>query len=326
MVKLQSLTVLCGFLVAVTHASAFEIGLPADCTVGQDCFIQSYVDRDPGPGVRDYACGAQGYDGHEGTDFRLRTTADTAKNVPVLAVAPGVVIGVRDGMADRLVETDRDRAAVGVKECGNGVRIDHGEGWATQVCHMRRGSVAVKPGDRVERGTPLGAIGYSGMAAFPHVHLSVTHDGAAVDPFLTDMDAACGASGPSLWAADIKEALGYRRGALLAVGLANGPVALEELRAGSPLGDPRAETPAVAYGWAINLEKGDRLDVRLERDGAVIARNAATLDRNKAEYMLFAGKKAPAGGWPAGAYTASVTVLRDGKEVIAEKSEPMRLN
>src|SRR3990170_8389893 len=84
-------------------AFALELSQPIDCTPGTDCFIQQYVDRDEGPGAQDYACGAETYDGHKGTDIRLRTTADVAKGVAVLATAPGVVAGLRDGMADHLL-------------------------------------------------------------------------------------------------------------------------------------------------------------------------------------------------------------------------------
>jgi hypothetical protein len=137
-------------------AAALELSVPIACTPGVDCFVQQYVDRDKGPGVRDYACGAETYDGHKGADIRLRTTAEVAKGVGVLASAPGTVIGARDGMADHLVRTDADRAGVAALECGNGVRIDHGEGWITQYCHMRKGSIAVKKGDEVKLGAKLG--------------------------------------------------------------------------------------------------------------------------------------------------------------------------
>jgi murein DD-endopeptidase MepM/ murein hydrolase activator NlpD len=142
--------------------------------------------------VRDYACGAETYDGHEGTDIRLRTTAEIAKGVGVLASASGTVIGVRDGMADHLVRTDADREAVAAFECGNGVRIDHGEGWITQYCHMRKGSIVVKKGDEVKPGTKLGEVGYSGQAAFAHVHIQVTKDGKVIDPFLPEAEPTCG--------------------------------------------------------------------------------------------------------------------------------------
>ena len=49
-------------------------------------------------------------------------------------------------------ETDGAYLALGPtatagRNCGNGVTLDHGDGWQTQYCHMRRGSVAVKVAD-----------------------------------------------------------------------------------------------------------------------------------------------------------------------------------
>ena len=191
-------------------AIALELDLPIACTLGEDCFIQQYVDRDPGPGAGDYACGAQTYDGHDGVDIRLRTTADVEKGIAVLAAAPGVVVALRDGTADLL--TEEDRAAVANRQCGNGVRIDHGEGWHTQYCHMRQGSVIVKEGELVAAGTKLGVVGYSGDAAFPHVHLQVSKNGMVVDPFLPDLTASCGTQRQALWSASANSALAYQRG------------------------------------------------------------------------------------------------------------------
>jgi hypothetical protein len=39
------------------------------------------------------------------------------------------------------------------------------------LCHLRRGSVVVVPGQRVEAGDPLGRCGSSGNSIEPHVHL-----------------------------------------------------------------------------------------------------------------------------------------------------------
>lgn len=313
-------------LMTATPAAAIELELPIDCTPGKDCFLQNYVDWDKGPGMQDYACGAETYDGHDGTDIRLRSVADVDKGVAVLAAAPGVVVGIRDGKPDRLVRSEDDRAAVGNQECGNGVRIDHGGEWATQYCHMRRGSVAVKVGEHVKAGTKLGEVGYSGMAAFPHMHISVSQDMTTVDPFLADDGVACGADGPSLWSNAAKAKLTYQRGALLGLGITDHAVTLVQLEDGAKIGSPSADTPAVAYMWAINLEKGDTLDVALKKDGDVVVNNTETLDRSKAQMMLFAGKKAPQGGWPKGRYTAQVTVMRDGKPVISEETAPVVLD
>jgi hypothetical protein len=69
----------------------------------------------------------------------------------------------------------------------------------------------------------------------------------------------------------------------------------------------------VAYAWAINLAAGDKVTVILRGPGGIEATNSVTLDRNKATYMLFAGRKQPAGGWPSGQYVGSITVANAGE-------------
>src|SRR5512139_1973201 len=97
-------------LAAPLPGLAVEFGLPVHCAMGKDCFIQQYVDHDQGTGRRDYRCGSATYDGHDGTDIRVRSLAD-AGTVSVVAAASGVVKAVRDGVEDRLAVTDADRAA-----------------------------------------------------------------------------------------------------------------------------------------------------------------------------------------------------------------------
>lgn len=158
------------------------LGLPIACSPGTDCWVVNFVDLDPGPGRRDFMCNQMSYDGHKGTDIGLANEARLADNVPVLASASGKVVGVRDG------EPEAGRAGIAAakaagRECGNGVRIDHGDGWATQYCHMRKGSVLVSAGQQVDAGQVLGSVGLSGVTEFPHVHLSVSHNGEVIDPF-----------------------------------------------------------------------------------------------------------------------------------------------
>src|SRR5262245_48299716 len=193
-------------------AGAIELGLPAQCTLGQDCFVQQFADDDTQPGeVADPFCGSATYDGHDGTDLRLLSMADVARGVPVVAVADGKVLRGRDGVPDRLVTTEADQAAVADKECGNGMVVDLGGGYEVQYCHMRQGSLTVKPGDTVKRGDKLGEIGASGMAAFPHVHLTVRLNGQKIDPVTGhDIAAGClkpGETGEPLFAPDVMTAL-----------------------------------------------------------------------------------------------------------------------
>jgi murein DD-endopeptidase MepM/ murein hydrolase activator NlpD len=48
------------------------------------------------------------------------------------------------------------------------------------MAHMKQGSLSVKPGDRVERGQPVGRIGLSGDAYMVHVHYQLV-SGTAFD-------------------------------------------------------------------------------------------------------------------------------------------------
>jgi murein DD-endopeptidase MepM/ murein hydrolase activator NlpD len=54
---------------------------------------------------------------------------------------------------------------------GNLVEIDHGYGFHTRYGHLA--SVLVRPGSRVEKGTPVGRLGSTGRSTGPHVHYEV---------------------------------------------------------------------------------------------------------------------------------------------------------
>ena len=182
--------------------------------------------------------------------------------------------------------------------------IDHGGGWETQYCHLARGSVRVKSGERVTAGQPLGRVGMSGAAEFPHVHFTVRHENKVVDPFAHKPDPATCGSGTSLWAETLREQLSYRARTVLKHGFAPEPVTQEAIDAGTAgqaaIGP---DSPAlVAFVRAIGLKTGDvqRLVVKTPGGQTVADNTAEPLDRNKAQVMLYSGRKRPATGWPAG--------------------------
>lgn len=185
--------------------SSFQLALPIDCQLGKDCFIFHYVDVEPDEREIDVNCGRQTYNNHKGTDFGIPNLNVMEKGVKVLAVAPGEVKRVRDGVSDKLVVNQTDVNEVEGQECGNGMVIDHGNGWETQYCHLKQGSVLVKPGDKVEEGTVLGLVGASGKASFPHVHLTVRHENKIIDPFSgNEAISGCETNKNPLWKSKIE--------------------------------------------------------------------------------------------------------------------------
>jgi hypothetical protein len=216
----------------------------------------------------------------------------------------------------------RGRESVADVECGNGAVVDHGRGWQTQYCHMARGSIAVKPGDGVKAGDRIGRVGLSGMTEFPHLHFTIRKDDTPVDPFAYGApEKSCG-GGTSLWEPSIQRTLAYQAGSVLNKGFAPGPVTMEAVESGAAEREvPTTSAPAlVAYVRAIGLKGGDvQILVLLDPDGKPLARNKAQpLDRDKAQWMLFAGVKQPAGGFRPGLYRALYRVERDGKPAIEQ--------
>lgn len=63
---------------------------------------------------------------------------------------------------------------------GNVVIVRHDDGSEARYAHCS--ALAVREGDRVEAGARLGAVGQTGRATGPHLHLELWRDGEAVDP------------------------------------------------------------------------------------------------------------------------------------------------
>ena len=225
----SSLLVLVLMLLRVAAvAQEIRLELPLACETGRTCFVQHYVDVDPGSGAQDYQCGTLTYDGHDGTDFRL---PNTAAQVDVIAPAVGRVLRVRDGVQDVSVRVGGHKPVQG-SECGNGAVIAHAGGWETQYCHLARGSLAVRPGDDVGIGQRIGRVGLSGLTEFPHLHFTVRRSGRVVDPFALDAERGSCGSGRSLWSDKSRQALSYQAGSVINAGFAPGPVTMDAIEAG----------------------------------------------------------------------------------------------
>lgn len=307
-----------------TSAHSFELGMPIDCVVGTSCVIQNYVDQDPSADYRDFRCGHLTYNGHSGTDFRLPDLASQRRGVNVLAAAKGRVARLRNDMPDVMFARQSEPLVDG-RECGNGVIVDHEDGWQTQYCHMAKGSIRVKIGEVVEKGHALGLVGLSGKTEFPHLHLTVRQNGKVVDPFAFGAPPqACG-GGSSLWASSLQSHLSYRARHVLNSGFGTGPINMAQIESGelNQSFQPAGADALVAWVRVIGLHAGDGQQLTLKYpDGRVIADSSSKpVDSPKAQFMMFAGKKRPAGGWLAERFVASYRIVNGGRTVLSHDFE-----
>jgi murein DD-endopeptidase len=295
-----------------------RLAKPIACELGEDCFVLLYPDRDPAkPNAIDYTCGQLTYDDHNGTDFAIPTwTPDTA--VPVVASAPGTVTARRDGVPDRRIRTPEDQASVKDIECGNGVMVDHGNGWSTQYCHLKRDSVRVQPGDRVETGTPLGDVGLSGMTTFPHVHLTVRRGSDAIDPFTGPAQSTgCNLAARSpLWS----EPIAYRETGIVRSGFAPQAVTEDDSWLGRWNSDELAgDSPALIF-WihSYGLRTGDVEQFTLiAPDGRKLVDHTQPIDGDTKNRVVYVGQGTRFGPLQKGQWTASFRLVRNG-QVIAQ--------
>lgn len=95
---------------------------------------------------------------HSGMDIAAST------GTPVLAPAAGVV---------SLAEPD-------LYLTGGTVLLDHGHGVSSVFLHLSR--IDVKPGQRLEQGQVIGAVGATGRASGPHLHWGLNWFATRLDP------------------------------------------------------------------------------------------------------------------------------------------------
>ncbi len=295
--------------------------LPIECELGWNCWIANYVDHDRGTDSADYRCGNQTYNNHRGTDFMIRNYREMQGGVLVRAAADGVVVGTRDKMKD--VDYRRlPKETISKKPCGNGVRLDHGKGWITQYCHLRKNSVKVKKGQKVKAGDILGMVGNSGFAAFPHLHFQVEYiepgsgkrRGSIVDPFVgTSRIDKCEASEKTLWPQHVVDDLKYNRIDIFDVGFSASKPKYSGLVEGLYDDETLSVRSPQLFLWGrfLHVQKGDQLSFTITGpDGDEIMSYSNTIDKTQAYRSLHAGVRRPSLNWEPGVYHGYIKLIR----------------
>ncbi|MCC9620630.1 M23 family metallopeptidase [Thalassospira sp. MA62] len=305
----------------VAHADGPPFDLPVDCAEGQ-CNVVHYVDHDTGPDIRDFACGTSTYNGHRGTDFAIPNEAAMLAGVPVRAIADGTVRALREGVEDIDAGRISQSSLEGI-ECGNGILIDHDDGWQSQYCHLRRGYVAVKKGDRVKRGQMIGEIGTSGQATFPHLHFNLRKDGQLMDPFsgtrLGDSNETnCQADSTALWTSQARAQLTYKEVTLYGSGFSMARPNASDLKRGYGTDAQLPRTSPGLFFWAyvIGANDGDVIRLSLQTPAGSGGHRDFVVDQPDDQgpraKWFFINMDRPGDAWPAGTYHGDVTFTRPG--------------
>jgi hypothetical protein len=172
----------------------------------------------------------------------------------------------------------------------------------------------------VKKGERLGSVGASGLAEFPHVHLSVRRDGKPIEPLtgrpLGTGREACGETAGSLFEPAVRDALSRSASAILLVGLTSAPPELSSLvRDGEPAA-PKTSQPVIAWVWAINVEADTVFRMRIvDPDGKTLMHiETKPLERRKANYIAYAGGKS---AQRPGEYGLQVEMVSGGKTILS---------
>lgn len=286
------------------------LGMPLDCVLGETCVIEDYPDVDPTEAATDYRCGLKTRDGHSGTDFALLSFEQMETGVRVIAAADGRVEAIRNTRPDQPYVPGTD---LNGEECGNAVRINHGNGYQSVYCHMKLGSVRVTPGQRVVQGQLLGEVGLSGLTNYPHLHLTITQGSEIVDPFAPSQANACSEPFETLWL----DTPPYADAGLFTVGISDSVPDLDAVQTGIARRTVLSPTDTmVLYAHIFQGNTHDRIELTMTGPEGNVFDHTATLDQDQAQSMRAYGRRAPDAGWPKGDYRGYARLVR-GNTILA---------
>lgn len=310
------------FLLPALVFADIKIVLPLDCELGKNCWISNLPRNYKDKLQVDFLCGHKTYIDHKGTDFALKDLASMYQGVNVLSPSDGIVKAVRDEMEDVNVN-NINKAAIRGKECGNGVLIEQDK-FQFQLCHLKKGSIVVKVGDKVKQGDRVGQVGLSGNTEYPHLHLSVrkevNENWVEFDPFY-GVVGQCGKDPKPIWQDDsILEHVGT--GNVYNYGFSFEIPNVNDVRNGkyNDITIPQ-NTPQI-IGWAeiFSVEDGDIIDLRIEdTKGNTLTEKNHIFKKYQARYFIYFGKKLPDKILPPNLRLVIEYKHKSGKKVVYKK-------
>ena len=320
---MHRLLVLAFVLAFPTGTFALDLSVPVACNYGKDCYISNYFDHDAAEGsAKDRACGSMSEDGYKNTDFILQSVTQMKKGVNVVAGDTGVVKYVRNDIADVNVILSGAGSVRGY-ECGNGVIIEHSRSYETQYCHLKKNSVLVKPGEKVEKGQNIGQVGMSGLTSFPYLEFTVRLNGKAVDPF-TGEDAVTGEAEVAcdsldiypLWDKPAENTLTYIQTAMLSSGFSPKIPNAQGAREGKYSSPTiRSDSKLLSF-WVdiLGTYKGDEMKVSITSpSGEVVHNSTKAFIADKRHMFQFVGVKLDENrtSWEKGEYVGKIELMSD---------------
>ena len=163
----------------------------------------------------------------------------------------------------------------------------------------------------------MGKIGLSGRTQFPHVHVSMRHNGIRIDLFAPSGRLTCHSSVDTLW----DTAIEYDAGGLLSLRFFDHSPKIETLRFGRENAPLKHQSPAIVIdAFGIGVQKGDIVTLRIDGPRSTSSEHSVTMDRNQAHFMRLGGKKLSRRVWRSGEYHATATMTRDSQIISELKS------
>jgi len=234
--------------------------------------VIEYVDLEPKTSAQtfnannllDYNCEDVTYDGHRGTDIMIRNFLEMDEGRPVVAAAPGTVVGVFDNHFDR-------NHVFGAPGLCNYVIIVHPDNTVSWYFHLKKWSTRVTVGQEVAEGQVLGLIGSACSSTDPHLHFQVMNGGSVFEP----SSGVC-RPGPSLWKDQLPHTT-LNPTQLMDAGLSTlvPTGSMVKFRYPDIEHVQQAGSGAILYFWfrVADVHKGDRSEIVFRRpDGSVYHR------------------------------------------------------